>query len=973
MLFGGLGAAGVALLLGLLGVVAVGVFSLATYWNAAGHLPANPAQASIASPSDEPTLLLDRQARRILYRVPNPAEQPPEWRTLDELPDYVWQAVVAIEDGDYFNRPGFSLPALMAGLQRAFFYGEVAVDDPLLLYLARQVVLPTYQMPLDHPDRAMTDVILVMEMRRRFSRQELLAWYLNTALYGNGVYGIETAARYYLGKSATELSLAEAALLAGVPAEPFRNPFDQPEAAFEQQKRVLGAMVAYAMITPDEAEEASQWLAITRPLAPSDIVAPHYALAAKRQAEMILNDIGYDGARLVADGGLRITTALDLDLQYQAECLLRTHVIRLGGVDPGFVYATAIGEPCVAAAYLPEFQPRDIGVPHDVTNGAAVVVEAGTGQVLAYVGSIDYWNEQIGGPLDSAAHPYLSGGMLRPYVYLTALSQGYTAATMTLDVEQTFSGPMGVSYTVTSPTSEYRGPMSLRRALVLDAAPPAAQMLNLVSVPDVLRTAHSMGLTTLLGEPFEYDVRLATEGGEVKLADLAYSFGVLANGGRMIGLRIPASFEKPGLRVLDPVMVLRIEDANGEVLWSYEAQVRDTLDPALAYLMNHIMGDRELRVIEYGAENVFDIGRPAAVHGSATVDASALWTVGYTPQISAGVWLGNTDGSPTRFLNAQNGPAPVWNALMRYVVERDALPVQDWQAPATIVEQPVCEVSGLLPTEHCPVTVEVFAAGTQPVHTDTYYQMVEVNRQNGKRATASTPRDLVEQRVYFNYPPEARAWAEAQGISGPPVEYDAVGPPPVFGPVAILEPDALAYVRGTVDIRGNATLPGFEYYQLAFGAGLNPTDWTQIGDRIYTPARGALLGRWNTAGLDGLYSLRLSVVTDAQEVQQSVIQVTVDNTPPQITVTTPEDGLEVLVSGLNPVLDVAAAVSDNVGVTEVVYYLDGDPVTAAIESPFTASIVIESTGQHSLWAEAFDAAGNSALSERISFTVRRSP
>ncbi|MBN2471743.1 MAG: hypothetical protein JXN59_13565, partial [Anaerolineae bacterium] len=716
---------------------------------------------------------------------------------------------------------------------------------------------------------------------------------------------------------------------------------------------------------------ASARLDVTRALAPNDVVAPHYALAARRQAEMILNEAGYDGARLVAGGGLHITTALDLELQYQAECVLRTHAIRLAGVDPNFVYATTIGEPCLAAEYLPDLSAADIGVPHEVTNGAVVVMTPPTGEVLAYVGSVDYWNEDIGGPLDSVARQYQAGSMLRPYIYLTALSQGYTAATMTLDVAQEFPLSQGETYRVEASNGVYHGPISLREALVLDAAPPAAELINLVSVPNVVRTAHTLGLNALTDGTGAYDVTLAVEGGEAALVDLTYSNGVLANAGRMVGTRIPADQEQPGYRGLDPVLVLRIEDEQGNLLWAYDPQARDTLDPALAYLMNHIMGDRELRVRAFGPDNVFDIGRPAAVHGGVSTDRSALWTVGYTPQVSVGVWLGNVDDTPTARLGAANGPAPIWKGVMRYYLTREALPVADWERPPTIVEQAVCETSGLLPSQHCPIVTEVFAQGTQPVRQDNYYVMVEVNRENGKRATASTPRDQVEQRVFFTYPAEAQDWALAQGIQGPPAEYDAVGPPPVFGPVAILEPDSLAYLRGTVDIRGNATLPGFAYYQLAYGAGLNPVDWTQIGSQVGTPARGALLGRWDTTGLNGLYSLRLTVVTDTQEVQQSVIQVTVDNMPPEVAIETPEADSEVLAAGLNPVMDVGVIYSDNVGVTQVVYYLDGEVVNSAIEPPFSASVVLQSIGPHSLWAEAFDAAGNSTVSDRITFSVRR--
>jgi membrane peptidoglycan carboxypeptidase len=969
--YGGLSAVAL-LLIGVLGAV-LGTVALAVslYMGVANAIPTDPQALLIADVGTAPSQFLDRTGGSVLYAVSNPTGMDSTWRSLDVLPQVVVDATIAIEDGAYYDRPAFSLPELVNALQDAFVMGRSNLTDPILLYLVRHVVVPLHEMPLDHPDRLHTDVILTMELRRRFSREDLLEWFLNTALYGNGTYGIEAAAQYYLDKPASDLTLAEAALLAVIPANPSINPFDQPDVAQRRQEVVLDTMTAYAMIGPDEAEAASAPLAVTRALAPADVVAPHFALAARRQAEVVLNQAGYDGARLVAGGGLRITTSLDLALQYQAECALRTHVTRLSGVDPAFVYATTVGGTCEAAAYLPDLAPQDVGVPHDVTNGSVVVMAPDSGQVLAYVGSMDYWNEAIGGPVDLVANARQPGSLIRPYVYLTALAQGYTTATMTLDVYQQFPQAFGVTYEADSPGGEYRGPLSLREALVYDAVPPAVQVMNWVGVDDVIRTAHSMGLTTLLDGPSSYDLSLAEQGGTATLGDLAFSMGVLANGGHMVGTQVPVAWQQPGFRTLDPVLVISIEDAAGNLLWEYTPQQRDTLDPALAYLMNDMLGDRELRTQVYGDNHPLEIDRPAAVQAGASSDARDLWTVGYTPQLTVGVWLGNVDNAPVTRLDALNGPAAIWQSVMRYANLRYSMPVVDWAPPLNIVEQPVCAVSGLLPTAYCPVVMEVFADGTQPTRADYYYQMVEVNRSNGKRATASTPRDLVEERVYFVYPEGAQEWASAQGIESIPAEYDSIGAPPVVGPVAILDPDPLAYVNGSINVQGNATLPAFQYYQLAYGAGLNPTDWIQIGDRIFTPARGALLGRWDTTGLEGLYSLRLTVVTAEQEVQESVIQVTVDNTPPNVQVDLPTPDSEVFASGNNPVMSVAVTYNDNVGVSEVVYYLDGEAVTTAIEPPFNASVVLESLGSHSIWAEAFDAAGNSALSERVTFTVRR--
>lgn len=970
-LYGGVSAALIILVAVLVGVGGVGVAAVAAYLGVAGVIPAVPQDIRPALAAEEPTVLLDRQARHILYRVADPLGGEVSWLKLEDLPSHVWEATVAIEDGAFFSRPGFSLPRMLSALADALVSGEASLSDPVLLYLAQHALVPLNEMPLDHPDRPLTDTVLLLELQRRFSREALLEWFLNTALYGNGAYGIEAAARLYLGKSARDLTLGEAALLAGIPASPSMNPFDQPEAARRRQEVVLDAMTAYAMIGPDEADAASAPLEVVRPVAPVDVVAPHFALLARRQAEALLNSAGYDGARLVAGGGLRITTTLDLDLQYQAECVLRTQVTRLGGVDPTFVHATSIGEPCHAAAWLPGLAAQDVGVPHDVNNGAVVVLRPETGEVLAYVGSVDYWNEAILGYVDSAAAGYQPGTMIQPYIYLTAFSQGYTPATMTLDVQQRFGQSSDAAYEAVNFDGNYRGPISLRRAMVSGAVPPAVQVMNWVSVADVVRTAHRMGLNTLLNGPTSYELSLVVQGGDVALADLVYSFGVFANQGRMVGAPVPRVQERPGFRVVDPVAVLRIEDGAGNLLWTYEPQARDTLEPALAYLVNHVMGDRELRAQELGADSVFEIGRPAAVHGGQSGDGRDLWAVGYTPQLIVGVWLGNADRTPTARLSAQSGPAPIWHALMRYIHEQGGLPVQDWARPDNIVEVPVCAISGLLPSEHCPVVTEIFYEGTQPVQQDFYYQAIEVNRQNGRRATASTPPELREERVYFIYPQEAQAWAAARGIEGPPEEYDIIGPPPVFGPVAILSPEPLDYVRGVVEVRGNAGPPGFQYYQLDYGRGINPDQWVQIGERVYTQARGELLGRWDTTGLEGLYSLRLQVVTSDQAVQESLLQVTVDNTPPQVSVSAPEEGEEIFVTGANPVLDASVAYSDNVGVSEVTYYLDGEAVTSVIEPPFSAPIMLTSLGQHAIWAEAFDAAGNSALSERVTFNVRR--
>ena len=297
----------------------------------------------------------------------------------------------------------------------------------------------------------------------------------------------------------------------------------------------------------------------------------------------------------------------------------------------------------------------------------------------------------------------------------------------------------------------------------------------------------------------------------------------------------------------------------------------------LAYLMNHILSDETARWPSLGHPNPLEIGRPAGAKLGRTLDLSAAWTVGYTPQRVVVVWIGGAgSGSEKTPPRAQRVVADLWHALMQYTL-RD-LPVESWSAPQGIVSLDVCDPSGLLPTSACPnVVSEVFMAGNEPTHADTLYQTFQVNRETGYLATVFTPPELIEARVYMVVPPEAKEWAEAAGLPTPPASYDTVQTPPLSPDVHITAPAMFAELRGAVEISGSAAGADFAYYRLEYGQGLNPQTWVQIGSNVSVPVEEGVLSTWDTSSLNGLYALRLLVVRGDMRVERAVILVSVVN------------------------------------------------------------------------------------------------
>ncbi len=927
----------------------------------------------------ETTKIYDRTGQNLLYEVIDPHAGDRNWVALDTLPDYVICATVSIEDRTFWTNPGIN----PRGLARAFWAnlqgGDIQGGSSITQQVVKNSVISVEERYQRSYTRKIKEILMALELTRRYSKQQILEWYLNTNFYGNLAYGIDAAARVYFDKPATQLDIAEAATLAAIPQYPLLNPFDAPEDARKRQGLVLDAMIGQGCITTAEADAArvESWQ-LASPVARYDIQAPHFSLYVRRQLEEMF------GPELVAGGGLRVYTTLDLELQNQSQCVTQAYLRILKGELPTDVIPQAVAQGCEAAQYLPDMPANRVGQDLHVNNSAVVVLRPTTGEILALVGSADYWDETIDGKFNVAVDGLRQpGSSFKPFTYVTFLAQGGNAAHMFLDVRQAFEQGSGMPpYVPENYDRTYHGPVRMRGALARSLNIPAVEAMSIAGVDNVLRTAHQMGINTLDKGLQYYGLSLTLGGGEVHLLDMTYAYSVFDNNGTMYGAPVPDSQQRPGFRELDPVAILRVEDRNGKVLYEYkQPEARQVVDPRLAYLITNIIADRQARIPAFGTPNPLELAdnRPAAAKTGTTNDYVDNWTIGYTPQLVTGVWMGNTDNTPMTSLPGARGAAFIWHAVMEYALRDE--PIVSFTRPEGLVEVTVCALSGLKPTKDCPTVTELMIPGTEPQEECRMHQTFLVNKETGKLATIYTPPELVEQRVYEVYPPEANDWIagldEDRRPPIPPTEYDTVYGPNLTGAeVAVISPTAYSYIQGVIPIIGNAK-GDVAFYRLVFGQGMNPTQWQQIGPDHNNQVDQNVLEFWDTTGLaDGLYTLQLQVVGGSGNVRQHALQVTVDHEPPKVDLTYPLNNSEYEL-GKDEWVNINAEVSDKYSIARVEYYKNDEeqPFKVRTIAPFNINWTLEGVGEYKFKVIAYDAAGNKTETEPVKIIVvpKRTP
>lgn len=785
------------------------------------------AQLSTASQQPiEPTQIFasDENGRSILLYEVSAVDS--EWLSLEEIPAGLLDAMLAAEDPRYWEDPAAS---------------------PILQQLIHQHLLrkaPANANRWQQWQNEQQRAILTRQLSQQYTSEQLLETYLNTRYYGHLSFGVAAAAQTYFGKTAVSLTLPEATTLAAIPASSQFDAFTEPDQITERQTGIIDTLVATQRLDFETAQLVKGFdvVFVRQPEPRFDIIAPHFALYVRQTLEQRF------GAEKVLRGGLRVTTTLDPDLQQQAECTIRIQLAQLQqtAVPPDL----AAG--CAAAQQLQP--PRATATSKQVNTAALLALDPRSGHIRAMVGSSDYWNRDIDGATNLATAPTLQpGSALHPFVYLTMLSQGYNAATMLFDVEQNFGFFVPPNWSVHE-NGRFHGPVRLRTALANGYHPPALQALSWVGPNRLIRTARNLGIISLASEP--NNLSLPLQGGQVSLIDMVYGHSVIANRGVVAGQPRQQDDQRP----FDPVAILRVEESDGTLLYEQQQNEREILSNDLAYLLNDLLSDRNARCLAFGCPNALELSnnRPAAVAAGHTATYEDAWTVGATPQLAVGVWVGNHDRRPTAVLSGGEGAAPVWHAVMNWAMADE--PVEQWQRPATLREMLVCEISGLLPTAVCPTISEIFIPGTEPIAVDSIYREVALNRENGRLATIYTPSELIERQTFQIFPDEVAAWALANNIPQPPTEFDTIANVAAHDQYQLLSPKPFAIENGRVPLIGTIQAGRFTSYRLAYFPGLTPDALTIIADGLTDPKDNELLTMWDTSELDnGLYTILLTV------------------------------------------------------------------------------------------------------------------
>ncbi len=912
----------VALVLGINFFILASIFGAvySVYASFAAELP-DPTAIETEQENFETTKLYDRTGQVVLYELFDPRLGDRSYVPIDQIPAACLQAVVVLEDKTFYTNLGFDIE----GLARAFYQnlrsgGAIQGGSSITQQLIKNIIIEEEERTRKSYTRKIKEVILAIEITRLYEKDQILEWYFNTNYYGSLAYGIQAASQVYFQKPIHELGLAECAMLAPIPQFPALNPLDSPETAKGRQGITLRRMVEEEVISEEEAIATYQYpLEIKRIQERFDILAPHFAIYARDRLLEMFDPV------LIYRGGLKVYTTVDLDLQNRARE--------------------------IAAEQVAFLQDND----HNASNACVVSIRPPTGEILAMVGSIDYWDEENDGNVNvCAADPGRQpGSSFKPFNYLTALERRLVnPATMIMDVRQSFPDAPNPPYVPENYDRRYHGPVRLRHALARSYNIPAVWVMQKSGVKNVIRTSHRMGITTL-NEDY-YGLALTLGGGEVRPMEMAYAYSVLANLGMMAGKPRDPEVIRPGHRNLDPVAILLVQDANDHILYEYRQPEQErVVEPSLAYLMVDIMSDDVARAPAFGANSDLTLpDRPVAAKTGTTNNFRDNWTIGFTPQLVTTVWVGNNDNEPMEDVTGLSGAAPIWNQVMAYY--HQDLPVETWAQPDGLDRVLVDSRSGLLPTPYSSGSVyELFLEGTQPTQQDNVHQAFIINRDNGKLAVAGcTPPELIEERVYTIYPPVANDWIRDNNVPQPPFEYDdncAGGI--AAGPVAITWPRQFDYIKGGVLITGNARIDGFQFYRLEFGRGLNPLEWTQIGPDHYDPIDNGPMAFWDTTGLaQGLYTLQLTNLRGDGSFERYALQVTIDNTPPYASLINPTEGKTYIMED-DEYVNLQADAEDNLAMSKVEFYIDGIKIDETTVAPYSVRWPITMRDQGVNWEE----------------------
>ena len=660
-----------------LGLIAIGfVFAFILFAWYAKDLPA-PGKLSQAVNSS--TIFYDRDGK-ILFETYKDKNRVPV--SLGDVSKYMKEATISIEDKDFYKHGGISQTGILRSIFDIVFRRQIEGGSTITQQLIKNVLLDSQRTA----SRKIKEIILAVLVEKKYTKDQILEMYLNEAPYGGSFWGIGSAAKGYFDKSPKDVNLIESAILAGFPQRPsYYSPFIGKEDAWRARtKDVLRRMREDGYITGDQEKNALKQLNDIKFTTPKlSINAPHFVFYVRDQIEK-------EFGPKILDQGIRVKTTLSLDVQQTAEKILGDEIAKLKSANVG--------------------------------NGAVVVLDSQTGEVLAMVGSYDFNNEKYG-KFNASLGLRQPGSAMKPITYGLAFEKGYTPSTALMDLKTVFPDQGGKEYIPENYDGKFRGPIQLRFALGNSINVPAVKLLAMVGLRKFLQKADDMGLTTLAPTQENlnrFGLSITLGGGEVTLLDLTSAYSVYARGG----------VKK------DTQSIIEVKDINGKSLYKpQKSSEKKVFSPEISFLVSHILSDNNAREAEFGPNSYLRVpGKTVAVKTGTTNDKRDNWTIGYTKDITVGVWVGNNDNTPMnpKIASGITGASPIWYYIMNQLLKKyhDGIIDKPDSVKALIIDSYL----GGLPKDGYPTRSEYFINGTEPKDISSYYKKLKISKANSKLA-----------------------------------------------------------------------------------------------------------------------------------------------------------------------------------------------------------------------------------------------
>lgn len=798
----------------------------------------------------ETTRILDRNGNP-LYEILDPNAGRRTYVPLDRISPLLIAATIATEDQDFYTHPGFDPWAILRALWVNYrTEGQGGGASTITQQLARALLLSPEERAQRTYLRKAREIILAAEITRRYSKDEILELYLNEIYYGNLAYGIEAAAETYFGKTANQLTLGEASFLAGLPQSPaVYDIYTNREAALARQQQVLVLMFVLSQqegciavsnsevpICVDQVAAVNAANEIkNRAFAPPNINAryPHWVNFVRSKLEA-----QYD-AQTIYRSGFIVYTTIDPTLQNEAQRMVAEQVALLADKN--------------------------------AKNGALVAIKPSTGEILAMVGSPDFNNEAISGQVNMATSPTRQpGSSIKPITYVAAFEKGWTPATWIWDVPTEFPDGANPPYIPKNYDDKFHGGMTVRTALANSFNIPAVKTLQFVGVYDdphtpekdgMIAMAERLGITSLTRP--DYGLALTLGGGDVSLLDMTSAFSVFANGGR----KVP------------PVSILKITDFQGNIIYEYQPpEGEQVIRPEHAFLISSILSDNDARSWMFGRNSVLNLPFPAAAKTGTTNDFRDNWTLGYTPDLAVGVWVGNADYTPMINTTGLTGAAPIWSQFMQFAVpyETNNNPTP-FVIPPGVTERIICNLSGTEPSQWCRggQRTEFFASDQLPLpRSQDLVTRTAIDTWTGLIAGDACP-DFAEEELVMNVNDEwarkwlktgdGRAWLESHDLPRNPFfkpdrECSGDDPRPILQFSNIKDNDIIT--ESPLDIRAviNVTKGDFTGWRLEYGRGDDPSEWTTLAEGRDKFEQPEIVYKWDLEDVnDSRITLRLYI------------------------------------------------------------------------------------------------------------------